>query len=721
MSDRLRCLLDYDDAFADAETLFNKEEREAVVRAIAETKALDPAVGSGAFPMGILHKLTLALSRLDGDNKLWRELQREIATKRAADAFGTDDQEQRDSELAEISDTFQRYSNDFGRKLYLIQNSIYGVDIQPVATQIAKLRFFISLAIEQQPNGDPSDNYGIRPLPNLETRFVAADTLIGLGGLNRQLTSERTRDLQNRLNVNRERHYHATNRSMKFSYRDTDRALRHQLAESLADSGLDAEHAARVARWDPYDQNASADWFDPEYMFGVTDGFDVVIGNPPYVESRNSLLSDEMKDAYIGQTLSDWGEGLPRGSDLLMYFLARSPKLLNDRGYGYLITQNAWLSTDYGKRFQDFSLGKFSVYKIVDTSAKFFSDSNGPQINAVVVAFGNQLLEEIEYEIVDERMEKTTTKTFAARQAMKWGHLTAMPAFFVDMLTEMAGRAGPGSNISFGQGLNFPLRELNQAGSGELVIVKDVNFVATSTDGRLHSSRISAARKGKVPALIMPRGVGDRYYCTFNTCKAFSYSGVELYLPNSLWESDLHYCLWAYLNSSLAWLFREITGRRNLGGGLLKAEATDLKTLPVSFDFDFADEAKEVFSVLKGRSPLPVAQEVHTDEHLAIDRMVFDYLGFSKHQDDVQEQLLELVAFRTSRSSRLPTSVTRREAGSVSGDASSASATGQPTTEKPRFEVVPNHSGLAPGVTPDNLKDIIFDLEEKEFLEKLNQ
>ena len=69
---------------------------------------------------------------------------------------------------------------DFGRKLYLIQNGIYGVDIQPIATQIAKLRFFISLAIEQQPNDDPSDNYGIRPLPNLETRFIAADTLMGL-------------------------------------------------------------------------------------------------------------------------------------------------------------------------------------------------------------------------------------------------------------------------------------------------------------------------------------------------------------------------------------------------------------------------------------------------------------------------------------------------------------------------------------------------------------
>ena len=57
--------------------------------------------------------------------------------------------------MEEISDTFQRYrESDFGRKLYLIQNRIYGVDIQPIATQIAKLRFFISLAIDQEPTDD---------------------------------------------------------------------------------------------------------------------------------------------------------------------------------------------------------------------------------------------------------------------------------------------------------------------------------------------------------------------------------------------------------------------------------------------------------------------------------------------------------------------------------------------------------------------------------------
>ena len=60
------------------------------------------------------------------------------------------DQDRRDDALREVSDTFEKYrQSDFGRKLYLIQNSIYGVDIQPVACQIAKLRFFISLAIEQ--------------------------------------------------------------------------------------------------------------------------------------------------------------------------------------------------------------------------------------------------------------------------------------------------------------------------------------------------------------------------------------------------------------------------------------------------------------------------------------------------------------------------------------------------------------------------------------------
>ena len=177
--DRLRYLLDYGDAFNDALQLFNTDETERLVRAIAELKVLDPAVGSGAFPMGVLHKLTLALSRLDPDNTRWKDLQRKRAGEKADAAFETRDQYERDAELLEISETFEKYSSDFGRKLYLMQNSIVGVDVQPVACQIAKLRFFISLAIEQEPDRN-AKNFGIKPLPNLETRFVAADTLLHL-------------------------------------------------------------------------------------------------------------------------------------------------------------------------------------------------------------------------------------------------------------------------------------------------------------------------------------------------------------------------------------------------------------------------------------------------------------------------------------------------------------------------------------------------------------
>ena len=130
--ERLHYLLDYAQAFDDANEWFDDAETGGIVRAISELKVLDPAVGSGAFPMGMLHKLTLALRRLDPDNSRWEQLQKERAVQRAEAAFDTQDDEARREELVDIDETFKRYrDSDFGRKLSLIQNSIFGVDIQP--------------------------------------------------------------------------------------------------------------------------------------------------------------------------------------------------------------------------------------------------------------------------------------------------------------------------------------------------------------------------------------------------------------------------------------------------------------------------------------------------------------------------------------------------------------------------------------------------------------
>ena len=202
------------------------------------------------FRLGVLHKLTLALRRLDPNNTYWEQLQRERAGKRALDAFDTKDDQTRSEELLEIDETFRQYrDSDFGRKLYLIQNSIFGVDIQSVACQIAKLRFFISLAIEQELDRN-ADNFGIKPLPNLETRFIAADTLICLED-EQTLTSQTAQALERKLGENRERHFHATTRPQKLACMREDERLRRELATELRHIGMPANDAEKIAHWDP--------------------------------------------------------------------------------------------------------------------------------------------------------------------------------------------------------------------------------------------------------------------------------------------------------------------------------------------------------------------------------------------------------------------------------------------------------------------------------------
>ncbi len=335
--ERLNYLLDYEDAFDDAHELFEESERECLVRAIAGLKLIDPAVGSGAFPMGALHKLTLALRRLDPDNLRWESLQKEMAGRRAAAAFDTRDQAERDAELDEISATFEKYrDSDFGRKLYLIQNSIYGVDIQPIACQIARLRFFISLAIEQDASGQAADNFDIKPLPNLETRFVAANTLLALNkpGMQMSLTSPEVTNLQEELNANRESHFHATTRQKKKEYRNRDKELRNQLANALHRVvGMPEADAAKIALWDPYDQNAHADWFDAKYMFGVNKGFDIVFGNPPYYQVKKGTYSAAQ---------FPYSEGRDKGKqNLYKLFVELSYNLCKDKGLATLIVQSS--------------------------------------------------------------------------------------------------------------------------------------------------------------------------------------------------------------------------------------------------------------------------------------------------------------------------------------------------------------------------------------------
>ena len=357
---------------------FDDEIAAEIRESLYSCKILDPACGSGAFPMGILHCMVRLFGRLDPANydlnkRLIARYKQE--TNLPPDPLETAaEREERLEALKLQLDEGQHYP-DYARKLYLIENCIYGVDIQPIATQISKLRFFISLLCDQlRENWNAeSENHGLLSLPNLEAKFVCANTLISLpkteGELELMSCSEIPK-LREKLQENRHRifaartfkqkeklkardleirdeirevarstlakpdkelikvqeeviaklrkdripfempkmvreqkavqadFFAATQANLGFEMVDANKPKRDQIDAQIefAQRKIDSELAksseanvtkidqlaSLVAGWDPYDQNASSSFFDPEWMFNIADGFDVVIGNPPY-------------------------------------------------------------------------------------------------------------------------------------------------------------------------------------------------------------------------------------------------------------------------------------------------------------------------------------------------------------------------------------------------------------------------------------------------------
>ena len=336
---------------------FDENETQDLIEAIDEIKVLDPAVGSGAFPMGVSPQARArARKNSIGANEKWKE--RQIARVRAAieeaekiedTVFRERSVEELEQQIANIEDAFERNELDYGRKLYLIENCIYGVDIQPIAVQIAKMRFFISLIVDQRV--DPSaPNLGVRALPNLETKFVAANTLIGIERKAQQADffTEDTeahielKRLRQRLTDVRHRHFTARTNATKAKYRQEDRDLREGMSTLLERAGMTAAISRQFAAWDPYDQNASAGFFDSEWMFGAPDGFDIVIGNPPYVRIQTLPAVDV---SWLKQHYKAAAKG---NFDLYVVFVERGLQLLQEQGQLAFILPHKFFNAQYG-------------------------------------------------------------------------------------------------------------------------------------------------------------------------------------------------------------------------------------------------------------------------------------------------------------------------------------------------------------------------------------
>ena len=125
---------------------------------------------------------------------------------------------------------------------------------------------------------------------------------------------------------------------------------------------------------DPYDQNTTADFFDPEWMFGITDGFDVVIGNPPYVrQEKIKHLKPTLKKRYTCYT---------GAADLYVYFYERGLQLLNTSGVHTFICSNSWLDVNYGAPLQKYLLDNTAGAVICHSEAE--REFESADINTIV-------------------------------------------------------------------------------------------------------------------------------------------------------------------------------------------------------------------------------------------------------------------------------------------------------------------------------------------------
>jgi Alw26I/Eco31I/Esp3I family type II restriction m6 adenine DNA methyltransferase len=283
---------------------------------LTEIKICDPAIGSGAFPVGLLHELVnaqLVLKQYLSEKYLNKKLRKLEVTQQ------------------EIKEQPEKYN--YRVKRHTIQESIYGVDIDASAIDIARLRLWLSLVVDEE------DLDNIEALPNLDYKIVCGNSLIGFPENWKSPAFSKLEELKNEF-------FTETDSNKK---KEIKKEIDQQLKERL--EGSEKVFGYKVD-------------FDFKLFFSEVwhekSGFDVVIGNPPY-------------DVYEGTRK----EEIPTIKNIPLYdkaktgkfnayklFLAKASSITKSNGNTTLIFQNSFLADNSAKKLREFYLNEQTILKI---------------------------------------------------------------------------------------------------------------------------------------------------------------------------------------------------------------------------------------------------------------------------------------------------------------------------------------------------------------------
>jgi len=336
-----------------------------ILKALDEIKIIDLTCGSGAFPMGMLHLLLDAYDRLDA--------------------------------------TFDPYK----KKIEIIKDNLFGVDIEPMAVEICRLRVWLSIIVDEE-----ADSKKIEPLPNLDFKFICANSLIPL----RDENDKRLFDMVNEDELLEIRDKYFNARTIK-----SKNNLRKKLEKKIDYRGggniFSSEREKQLRTYHPFDSENVTQFLDPDFMFGVQGGFDVVIGNPPYIDSEGMVKHGQKQlREFIAKSYS-----FTKGNwDIYIAFFELGFNLLSAKGILAYITPDKWISKPFGDQLR-ISLTK-NIFSILQAGRNVFESAN---VDSIVTLFKRDNVETLKIDVFED--ENIRRKNEISKKILK-------PPFQLDYL-----------------------------------------------------------------------------------------------------------------------------------------------------------------------------------------------------------------------------------------------------------------------------------------------
>ena len=315
----------------------------SLIKALENVKICDPAIGSGAFPMGLLNELLKCREALVETSPLWR----------------LNESEKPKYNRAEI-------------KKSIIQNNIYGVDIEKGAVDIARLRFWLSIVVDEEEAS---------PLPNLDYKIMQGNSLIesykGLdlskltyakksGGPISQYSifEDDTKQLQREVTQLLTQYYSCSDHDKKTDLRNK---ISNTIAKQLSVQNFDADILRELRTLDLAGNDQFFlwhTWFSDVFSKG---GFDIVIGNPPYNE-----ISDKEEKSFYQKYFKDV---LSKHYDLYIFFFKIGIDLLREKGIMTYITPHTFTWYPQFIALREYIYNKTTILEITDRIKSIFDSA----------------------------------------------------------------------------------------------------------------------------------------------------------------------------------------------------------------------------------------------------------------------------------------------------------------------------------------------------------